>query len=72
VLYNAAFCLVRQASLNKNKEKAAQAEQMLKSMLVLTPKLSGPDMVAKYEALLKQAVSLRGESSTPAQAPSNR
>jgi tetratricopeptide (TPR) repeat protein len=65
VIYNAAFCLVRQASLNKNK-KASQAEQMLKSTLVLTPKLSGPDMVARYEALLNQAVSIRGEPASAA------
>ena len=60
VLYNAASALVRQARVTKDKEKALLAEQMLKSTLTLTPKLSGPDMVIKYEALLKQAAQLRG------------
>ena len=60
VLYNAATCLVRQARLTNNKKKALQAEQMLKSTLTLTPNLNGPDSVAKYNALLTQAVSLRG------------
>jgi hypothetical protein len=66
VLYNAAFCLVRQARFSDGKAKAAQAEQILKSTLTLTPKLNGPNMVAKYEALLKQSDSLRGESAATA------
>ena len=65
VLYNAALCLVRQAHLNNNKEKALQAEQILKSTLTLSPKLNGPEMVGKFESLLGQAVSLRGESAAP-------
>ena len=55
VLYQAAYSLVRQAEQTRNGELALQAQQMLKSTLVLTPKLSGPQMVAKYDALLTQA-----------------
>jgi hypothetical protein len=68
-LYNAAWCLIQQArqgDKKKAQEKAQQAEQMLKSTLTLTPKLSGPDLVAKYEALLGQAVTMRGEAPAPA------
>jgi tetratricopeptide (TPR) repeat protein len=71
-LYNAARALVRQARQSKNTEKALQAEQMLKSTLTLTPKLSGPDMVAQYDALLKQAVLLRGDSKPQKTAGSSR
>jgi hypothetical protein len=59
VLYNAALCLLRQARHANSQEKALQAEQMLKSTMTLSPKLSGPDMVAKYEALLKYAATMR-------------
>jgi hypothetical protein len=71
VLYNTGLCLVRQARLTSNKEKALQAEQILKSTLTLTPNLSGREMVAKYEALLNQAAALRGTAAS-AQAGSNR
>jgi len=60
VLYNCARVLVRQSRALKDKEKALTAEKMLKSTLTLTPRLSGEDMVAKYNALLKAAILLRG------------
>ena len=60
VLYNAALGLVRQSRQTNNKDKALLAEKMLKSCLTLTPRLNGPDTVAKYEALLTAAASLRG------------
>jgi len=60
VLYNAAFCLVQVAQRTKDGDKALQAEQMLKSTLTLSPNLSGPDMVAKYNALATRANKLRG------------
>ena len=60
VLYNCARVLVRQSRATKDKEKALTAEKMLKSTLTLTPKLSGADMVAKYQALLKVAILLQG------------
>ena len=67
MLYNAAACLVQQARRTNNKEKALLAEQMLKSTLILNPKLNGPDTVAKYNAMLNQAIALRG--ATPAETP---
>ena len=72
VLYNAARCLLRQARITNNKEKAIQAEQMLKSTMTLTPKLSGPDMVAKYETLLKIAATLRGAPAAAVPMADNR
>ncbi len=60
VIYNAANCLSiqgRQLGASdpaKAAEKIKQAIQLLQSALVLSPKLSGPDMVARYNALLKQ------------------
>jgi hypothetical protein len=75
VLYNAALCLVRQARQSNNKEKALDAEKMLKSTLTLSPQLSGPDMVAKYQTLLAAAITARGGTpppATPAGAAINR
>jgi hypothetical protein len=70
VLYNCARVLVRQARALKDKEKALTAEKMLKATLVLTPKLSGEDMVAKYNTLLKAAILLRGgKLPTPSTSP---
>jgi tetratricopeptide (TPR) repeat protein len=70
VLYNAAACLVQQSRLTNNKEKALQAEQMLKLTLTLNPNLNGRESVAKYNALLSQAASMRGAgaSTTPPRA----
>ncbi|HEY2411413.1 MAG TPA: tetratricopeptide repeat protein [Pirellulaceae bacterium] len=61
-LYNAALCLVRQSKVTGDKKKAAQAEQLLKSQLTLTPNLNGPETVKKFESLLQQARSLREAS----------
>ena len=70
VLYNCARVLVRQSRALKDKEKALTAEKMLKATLVLTPKLSGEDMVAKYNTLLKAAILLRGgKLPTPSTSP---
>jgi hypothetical protein len=54
-IYNAAYALLQQAKAIGSKEKATQATQMVKSTLVLSPSLSGPDMVVKYETLSKSA-----------------
>lgn len=66
VMYNVAKCLVREAEKTKDKAKAAEAakkaEQALKSPLILSPKLDGPDTVAKYNALLKKAMALQGRA----------
>jgi tetratricopeptide (TPR) repeat protein len=69
VVYNAASCLLAQAKKAGDKNKALQAEQLLKSTMVLSPSLSGPDMVAKYNDLLKTAIEMQGRS---AQAASKR
>ena len=58
VMYNAAFCLVQEAKATGDRSKAGDAEKMLKSALILSPKLNGPDMVAKYNVLLNEAISI--------------
>ncbi len=66
--YNLAASLYGQASEAKDKtvaaEKAKQSEQLLKSTLVLSPNLSGPDMVEQYNALLKKASALHQRSNS--------
>lgn len=54
VVYNAAFCLVEQSNAARNATKARHAEQLLKSTLALNPNLNGPEMVQRFNALLKQ------------------
>ena len=70
VVYYLAQCLYQEGKEAKEKstqqEKAKQSEQLLKSTLVLSPNLSGPDMVAQYNALAQQAAVLQGRSPTPA------
>jgi hypothetical protein len=67
VMYNVAHCLVREAENSKDKAKAAdcakKAEQVLKSPMILNPKLNGPDTVAKYRVLLNKAIALQGRTS---------
>ncbi len=60
VVYNAATCLVTESFKKQDAKKALQAEQLLNATLVLSPKLSGPDMVARYKAQLAKARELRG------------
>lgn len=66
VMYNVAKCLVREAEKTKDKAKAAEAakkaEQALKSPMILSPKLNGPDTVARYKALLNKAIVLQGRT----------
>jgi hypothetical protein len=69
VMYNAAFCLIQEAKATGDRKKAGDAEKMLKSALILSPKLNGPDMVAKYKVLLDEAVSIaRPGQAVPSQA----
>jgi hypothetical protein len=72
VIYNAAACLVRQARATSSAEKALQAEQILKSTMTLSPKLSGPDTVARYETLLSQAAALRAGTASVVPRAGNR
>ena len=70
VVYYLAKCMYQEGKEAKEKtaqqEKAKQAEQLLKSTLVLSPNLSGPDMVAQYNALAQQAAVLQGRTPTAA------
>jgi hypothetical protein len=58
VTYDLALCLAAQGMNEKDaaqmKAKLTESEQVLKSTLVLSPQLNGPDMVAKYNALLTE------------------
>ena len=68
VLYNAANCLVLEADKIKAKDKdgaaakALQAEKVLNAALFANRNLSGPDMVAQYNALAKKAAILQGRN----------
>jgi len=59
--YNVALCLVKQAEDNKDAAKAKTASQLLHTMLSKSPKLSGPEMVARYNMLLEKSNKLAGE-----------
>ncbi|MGW8256082.1 MAG: tetratricopeptide repeat protein, partial [Thermoguttaceae bacterium] len=63
ITYNLAEALFAQARRADDKtlaaEKAKQAQQLLKSTLVLSPKLSGPEMTAKYKVLLQKIAALQ-------------
>jgi hypothetical protein len=63
-MYNVAACLVREAENAQDKavamDRANNAEKVLKSALILSPKLNGPDTVARYKALLDKAIAMQG------------
>jgi hypothetical protein len=59
VIYRTASCLYAQWQKTKQPERLHQAEQVLKSTLVLSPRLSGPDQVAQYRELLKKITAAR-------------
>jgi len=72
VIYNAAWCLYAQAYQTQEDvaKRCTDAVALLKSALVLNEKLSGPDMVAKYEALLDAIQKfLQQAGGAPAPAP---
>ena len=66
VMYNVAKCLVREAETSNDRpvvlDRAKKAEQVLKAALVLSPKLNGPDTVAKYKVLLDKAITMQGRT----------
>jgi hypothetical protein len=68
VVYNAAFCLVAQCEPTGDKSLVRQAEQLLKSVLVLSPNLTGPETVAKYNALVERCRNLQAEKPKPKKA----
>jgi hypothetical protein len=59
VVYRTASCLYAQAQKTKQPAKLQQAEQVLKSTLILSPKLSSPDQVTQYRELLKKIATAR-------------
>lgn len=69
VMYNVAACLVREAEASKDKavvaDRAKKAEQVLKSALILSPKLNGPDTVARYKVLMNKAIAMQGRPAEP-------
>jgi tetratricopeptide (TPR) repeat protein len=65
VVYNAASCLAAQSEHTGDKAPARQAEQLLKSVLILSPSLTGPETVAKYTALVERCLQLQKEKSKP-------
>ncbi len=69
VVYNAANCLFSIALKSNDPQKALQSEQLLNATLVLSPKLSGPELVARYKELMRKARQLQGR---PADAAANR
>jgi hypothetical protein len=58
IVYGAAEALAGQAGTTSDPKVAAesrkQAQQLLKATLALSPNLSGPEMVDRYNALLEQ------------------
>jgi hypothetical protein len=68
VVFNAANCLFTDGLKSNDPQKALQAEQLLNATLVLSPKLSGPELVARYKALMRKSRQLQGR---PVEATAN-
>ncbi len=60
VVYNAADCLFLAALKARDPSQALQAEQLLNATLVLSPRLNGPETVARYKDLLQRSRQLQG------------
>ncbi len=52
--YNVALCLFSEAQKTANTDKAFDAQKVLNGLLIPSPKLDGPETVAKYRDLLKK------------------
>ena len=65
-IYRTASCLFDQWRATKAPAKLLQAQQVLKATLVQNSKLSGPEMVAQYNELLKRIASVQPAGSVPA------
>lgn len=59
VIYHAASCLFEQGQKTKDPTRLQQAEQVLKSTLVLSPNLNGQERVEQYRELLKRIAAAR-------------
>ena len=66
--YNVAWCLYAEAfqTQEKMRERAGEALKFLKAELILNEKLSGPEMVEKYKALVETLEKLRQPTSSAA------
>ena len=64
VTYNEALCLYKWAQKDGDKENVKKGLQLLKPLLMLDPKLNGPDTVARFRALVDQLESLQGVESS--------
>ena len=60
-VFRTADCLYRQAKLSKDASKLLQAEQVLKSTLVMYSKAMGQDMFAQYKDLLGRIAAAKGK-----------
>ena len=54
VAYNVALCLYLESQKTGDQTKALDAQQVLNAKLISTPKLDGPDTVARYKELLRK------------------
>jgi hypothetical protein len=55
VNYNVALCLYLESQKTGDKSKALDAQKVLNALIITSPKLDGPDTVARYKDLLKKA-----------------
>ncbi len=51
MIYHVAECLLADGKSSNDKKKLLQAEQVLRSTMISTPDLSGPDMLTRYNWL---------------------
>jgi hypothetical protein len=69
VNYNVALCLLLEAQKTNKADKAIDAQKVLNAMLITSPKLDGPETVAKYRDLLKRSDEFTKKGQKSAQAP---
>ena len=69
VNYNVALCLLLEAQKTNNPDKALDAKKVLNAMLIGSPKLDGPETVAKYRELLKKSADFVAKAQKTPAAP---
>ena len=62
VNYNVALCLYLESQKTGDKSKALDAQQVLNAQFISSPKLDGPDTVARYKELLRKLAAGRSAS----------